>query len=164
MLCSIINSLRSSLMTLSSEYHWHYLTAQLKFTNFWPKWTKFWFWTGASAGSELVQHANLLLNWLDFTSWSRPFSRCIRLQFPSTARNNYGWRHRLKHCRFSSRKYFVYFSRRRVTARCSSSGSKWHHLIPEEAPAPNQHQKHFGWNGVIMTFDWHMHKIILLLK
>lgn len=125
-----------------------------------------------SSGSGLVlvldqswfSMQTFLLNWLDFTSWSRPFSRCIRLQFPSTARNNYGWRHRLKHCRFSSWKYFVYFSRRRVTARCSSSGSKWHHLIPEEAPAPNQHQKHFGWNGVIMTFDWHMHKIILLLK
>lgn len=125
-----------------------------------------------SSGSGLVlaldqswfSMQTFLLNWLDFTSRSRPFSRCIRLQFPSTARNNYGWRHRLKHCRFSSRKYFVYFSRRRVTARCSSSGSKWHNLIPEEAPAPNQHQKHFGWNGVIMTFDWHMHKIILLLK
>lgn len=125
-----------------------------------------------SSGSGLVlvldqswfSMQTFLLNWLDFTSRSRPFSRCIRLQFPSTARNNYGWRHRLKHCRFSSWKYFVYFSRRRVTARCSSSGSKWHNLIPEEAPAPNQHQKHLGWNGVIMTFDWHMHKIILLLK
>lgn len=125
-----------------------------------------------SSGSGLVlvldqswfSMQTFLLNWLDFTSWSRSFSRCIRLQFPSTARNNYGWRHRLKHCRFSSWKSFAYFSRRRVTARCSSSGSKWHNLIPEEAPAPNQHQKHFGWNGVIMTFDWHMHKIILLLK
>lgn len=70
-------------MTLSSEYHWHYLTAQLKFTNFWPKWTKFWFWTGASAGSELVQHANLLLNWLDFTSWSRRSVAVYVSSFPA---------------------------------------------------------------------------------